>query len=305
MDALRTPDDRFDDLPGYPFAPRYAEVAADGGTADGSRLRMHYLDEGPADAAVTFVLLHGEPSWSYLYRTMIPILVAAGHRCVAPDLIGFGRSDKPTEGANYTFASHVEWMRELLFDRLALDGVTLFGQDWGGMIGLRLVGEHPERFARVCIGNSGLPTGDEHTADALAKWQEFARTTPTFPIGDVIRFGCTGELTPEVVAAYEAPFPDESHKAGARVFPSLIPTSPDDEASAANRAAWESLARFERPFLCAFSDRDPITAGADARLLDTVPGTAGQPHTTIVGAGHFLQEDAGEEVAKLLVGWVG
>lgn len=307
MDALRTPDDRFADLPAYDFEPHYVEVDPGDG-AGGATLRMHYLDEGPAagtpGADATIVLLHGEPSWSFLYRKMIPVLTAAGHRCIAPDLIGFGRSDKPAELDDYTFARHVEWVRELLFDHLQLDGVVLFGQDWGGMIGLRLVGEHPDRFARVAIGNSGLPTGDEHVAEALAAWQEFARTAPTLPVGGVVKSGCAVKPTSDVLAAYDAPFPDESYKAGARAFPSLIPTTPDDVASAANRAAWDQLARFDRPFLCCFSDSDPITAGADAKLLDVVPGTAGQPHTTIVGAGHFLQEDAGEELAQVLVDWL-
>ena len=295
MDVLRTPDDRFADLPGYGFGANYADLA------DG--VRMHHLDEGPPGGA-TFVLLHGEPSWSFLYRTMIPVLTAAGHRCIAPDLIGFGRSDKPTDPDAYTFASHVEWVRELLFDHLRLDDVVLFGQDWGGMIGLRLVGEHPERFARVAIGNSGLPTGDDRIPDALTTWQEFARTTPTLPIGAIVNMGCATDLGADVIAGYEAPFPDESFKVGARVFPSLIPTTPDNPAAAANRAAWESLARFDRPFLCAFSDGDPLTAGADRRMLVVIPGTTGQPHTTIEGAGHFLQEDRGAELAKVLVDWV-
>ena len=304
MDALRTPDDRFAGLPGYDFAPHYAHV----GSASGEALRLHYLDESPAagtpGAGSTIVLMHGEPSWSFLYRKMIPVLTAAGHRCIAPDLIGFGRSDKPTELDDYTFARHVEWVRELLFDHLRLDGVVLFGQDWGGMIGLRLVGEHPDRFARVAIGNSALPTGDDRVPDALAMWQEFARTVPSLPVGNVIKMGCTSELPDDVVAAYEAPFPDDSYKAGARAFPSLIPTTPDNAASDANRAAGAELGRFDRPFLCCFSDSDPITAGADAKLLDVVPGTAGQPHTTIAGAGHFLQEDRGEDLAGVLVDWL-
>ena len=300
MQTVRTPDERFVDLPDFDFEPRYAQVAMPDGPGT---LRVAYLDEGPTDAAPV-LLMHGEPSWSFLYRKMIPVLTAAGHRCIAPDLIGFGRSDKPTELDDYTFARHVEWVRELLFDHLRLDGVVLFGQDWGGMIGLRLVGEHPDRFARVAIGNSALPTGDDRVPDALAMWQEFARTVPSLPVGNVIKMGCTSELPDDVVAAYEAPFPDDSYKAGARAFPSLIPTTPDNAASDANRAAWAELGRFDRPFLCCFSDSDPITAGADAKLLDVVPGTAGQPHTTIAGAGHFLQEDRGEDLAGVLVDWL-
>ena len=299
MHAIRTPDDRFESLPGYPFGPHYVEVR----DPDGGTLRMHYLDEGPAGGKVV-VLLHGEPSWSYLYRHMIPVLVAAGYRCIAPDLIGFGRSDKPTATEDYTFANHVEWLRELLFDHLDLSNAALFGQDWGGLLGLRLLGEHSDRFARAVIGNSALPTGDEKMTPELAAWQKFARETPTFPVGGVVSSGCVTALSPEVVAAYEAPFPEESYKVGARTFPTLIPTSPDNPASEANRAAWASLAAFDRPFLCTFSDGDPLTAGSDRRMLREIPGTVGQPHVTIEGAGHFLQEDRGIELANVIVSFM-
>ncbi len=299
MQTLRTPDERFVGLPGFPFEPHHAEIA-DG---DGGRLRVHYLDEGPADGG-TVLLMHGEPSWCYLYRHMIPILVGAGYRCVAPDLVGFGRSDKPTEQSDYTYARHVEWMRELLFDVLDLNDISYFGQDWGSLIGLRLVGEHPERFARIAIGNGALPTGDGPVNEAFLQWQQFARDSPVFPIGRIVDGGSVTDLTEDVVAAYDAPFPDDSYKAGARVFPSLVPTTPDDPAAPANRAAWETLRRFRRPFLCTFSDQDPILGKGDGVFKREVPGAYDQPHVTIEGGGHFLQEDCGPELARVLVDFI-
>jgi haloalkane dehalogenase len=232
---------------------------------------------------------------------MIPILADAGHRVIAPDLVGFGRSDKPTDQRDYTFARHVEWMRAMIFDQLDLTEITLFAQDWGSLIGLRLVGESPDRFARVAIGNGGLPTGDRTPTQAFLDWQKFARETTAVPVGAIVNGGCTTDLAPEVVAAYDAPFPDDTYQAGARIFPSLVPTSPDDPAAAANRVAWETLRRFDRPFLCAFSDLDAITKGGDGVFRREVPGAANQAHTTIQGAGHFLQEDRGPELADVLV----
>jgi haloalkane dehalogenase len=293
--ALRTPDERFTALPGYDFEPRYAEIA------DG--LRVHYVDEGPVDAAPV-LLLHGEPTWSYLYRKMIPVLVAAGHRCVAPDLVGFGRSDKPSAQDDYTFARHVQWMSEVVFDRLDLHDITFFGQDWGSLVGLRLVAAQPDRYARVVIGNGGLPTGDRPPNEAFLAWQNFAKTADDFPVGGIISGGCTTRLTADIVAAYDAPFPDDSYKAGARSFPSLVPTSPDDPAHDANVAAWDALRAFERPFLCAFSDSDPITKGGERQFIGKVKGTEGQPHTTIEGAGHFLQEDKGEDLARVIADFI-
>ena len=301
MDIVRTPDDRFTDLPAYGFEPNYSEVPCGDGT--NATLRMHHLDEGPADGEVV-LLLHGEPSWSYLYRTMIPVLVDAGFRCIAPDLVGFGRSDKPTERADYTYARHVEWLRSLLFDTLDLRAITLVGQDWGGLLGLRLVGEHPDRFARVVAANTFLPTGDSHPGDAFLAWQKFSQEVSEFPTGNIINGGCVTDLTPAVIAAYDAPFPDESFKEGARQFPLLVPTAPDDPAAPANRAAWETLSSFTKPFLCAFSDADPVTKGADRALLERVPGTQGQAHTTIVGGGHFLQEDRGPELAAVVTSFI-
>lgn len=293
MDFLRTPDERFADLPDFPFAPHYVDV-------DG--LRMHYLDEGPPDGEVV-LLLHGEPSWSYLYRRMIPVLTRAGLRAVAIDLVGFGRSDKPTRREDYTYQAHVDWTWAAI-EAIGLTDITLVCQDWGGLIGLRLVGEHPERFARVVAANTVLPTGDLDPGEAFLAWQKFSQESPDFPVGKIIGGACVGKLAPEVAAAYDAPFPDESFKAGARQFPILVPTRPDDPASAANRAAWEVLRTFDKPFLCAFSDSDPITRAAEPLLRKQIPGAEGQTHVTITEAGHFLQEDNGVELAEAVVQFV-
>jgi haloalkane dehalogenase len=299
MEALRTRDERFAGLPGYPFAPHYLDVP-DG---DGGALRVHYVDEGPPDAEPV-LLLHGEPSWSFLYRKMIPVIVDAGHRAVAPDLVGFGRSDKPGKRSDYTYQRHVDWMRAVV-EHLALSEITLVGQDWGGLVGLRLAAEDERRFARVVAANTFLPTGDRHPGDAFFAWQKFSQETETFPVGRIVNGGCTTDLSPEVVAAYDAPFPDESYKEGARQFPMLVPTRPDDPSSEPNRRAWEVLHRWPKPFLTAFSDSDPITAGGDRVLQSDIPGATGQPHTTITGAGHFLQEDRGEELARVVVDFIG
>jgi len=293
MEVLRTPDERFANLTGYPFAPHYVEVAG---------LRIHYVDAGPRTAPPVLVL-HGEPSWSFLYRKMIPVLAAAGHRVVAPDLVGFGRSDKPLRREDYTYQRHVDWMRGLM-TALDLRAITFFGQDWGGLIGLRLVAEHEDRFARVVAGNTFLPTGDLPASDAFKAWQRYSQETPEFHVGGIVRGGCVTDLSPEVIAAYDAPFPDDRYKAGARQFPMLVPTSPDDPAAAPNRKAWEVLNRFRKPFLTAFSDSDPITRGGDRFLQQAIPGAQGQPHTTIVGAGHFLQEDKGEALARVIADFI-
>lgn len=295
MKVLRTPDERFSDLPDFPFQPRYVE------TDDG--LRIHYLDEGPADAAPV-LLLHGEPSWSFLYRTMIPVLVAAGHRCIIPDLVGFGRSDKPASPDDYSYQRHVDWMSQVIFDRLDLRDITFFGQDWGGLIGLRLLAAQPERYARVVASNTGLPTGDRPPNDAFLAWQRFSRESPRFNIGRIIANGCVTDIGDDIQAAYNAPFPDDTFKAGARILPSLVPTSPQDPSHAANTAAWEVLRQFKRPFLCAFSDSDPITRGTERQFIPHVPGTAGQEHVTIEGAGHFLQEDKGPELARIIANFI-
>jgi len=296
MERVRTPDERFVDLPDFTFESKYADVAD---PTAGDALRMAYLDEGPRDGDVV-LLLHGEPTWSFLYRFMIPGLVAAGHRVIAPDLIGFGRSDKPSNRRDYTFARHVEWTRSLLFDHLDLSGVTFFGQDWGSLVGLRLVAEHPGRYARVVISNGGLPTGDEKPNDAFLDWQDFSQNAPELPIGRIISGGCVTRLREEAIAAYDAPFPDESYKEGAREFPKLVPTSPEDPAHDANVAAWVALRSFTKPFLLSFSDGDPITRGGEKKFLREIPGTKDQLHTTIEGGGHFVQEEKGPELAAVI-----
>jgi haloalkane dehalogenase len=326
MECLRTPDERFRDLPGWPYSPHHVEIA-DG---EGGVLRMHYVDEGPS-AAAPILCLHGQPTWSYLYRKLIPILVAAGHRVVAPDLVGFGRSDKPTRITDYSYARHVAWLRAFI-EALDLRAIDLICQDWGGLLGLRVVAECPERFARVVTSNTGLPDGRgipleaapalrtlyaklpvprtmvdvaggfaaaaKGGAPAFMYWQKHCTDSPAFTPEDVMRAMCP-RLSAAEVAAYAAPFPEERFRAGARRFPTLVPILPDDVAIPDNRLAWESLARFEKPFLTAFTDGDPITAGMHTRFQEEIPGAAGQPHTTIRGAGHFVQEDAGPELARI------
>ncbi len=298
MKTLRTPDDRFDNLPGYPFQPNYINIS----DTEGGELRMHYLDEGPADSNPV-LCMHGEPTWSYLYRKMIPLFTEAGHRVIVPDLVGFGRSDKPTEQGDYTYQRHVDWMQSLL-DQLDLDHITLVCQDWGGSIGLRLVADNPDRFDRVVVANTGLPTGDNTISDAFLQWQKTSIEMPVFDLKMVMQFGCAQPVAEEVQNAYDAPFPDETYKAGARIFPSLVPVTPDNPASEANRKAWQVLGTFEKPFLTAFSDGDPITKGGDQIFLDKVPGTKEQPHTTIKNGGHFLQEDVGEDFAEVVLGFM-
>ena len=304
MKTLRTPDERFADLPGYPFSPNYVEVPDGDPDGDGATLRVHYLDEGPRDAA-PILLMHGEPSWSYLYRKMIPILVDAGHRVIAPDLVGFGRSDKPTETTDYTYARHVAWMQALVVDHLDLTDVTLFGQDWGGLVGLRVLTANPDRFARIVVGNTGLPTGDGPVSDAFMAWQKFSQETPVFDVGFLLDAATVTKLTEGEIAAYNAPFPDDSYKAGARIFPTLVPTRPDDPAAADNRAAWEVLESWDKPLVTCFSDSDPVTAGGERVFQQRVPGAVGQPHVTIERAAHFFQEDAADQLAQLLIDVIG
>ncbi len=290
MQTLRTPDSRFENLPDYGFAPNYVDV-------DG--LRMHYVDQGPKSGALV-LLLHGEPSWSYLYRHMIPPLQDAGFRVIAPDLIGFGKSDKPAHESDYSYASHVAWMTRFI-EALDLRDITLFCQDWGSLIGLRVAAENEVRFARVALGNGGLPTGDQTMPRAFRIWQNFARFSPWFPIGRILQSATVTELPDDVVAAYDAPFPSGRYKAGARAFPMLVPTRPDDPASAANRSAWEVFKRWEKPFLTCFSNRDPITRGGEKIWQASVPGAAAIEHVKIRNAGHFLQEDKGPELAAMLI----
>jgi len=266
---------------------------------EGGRLRIHYVDEGPKGEEPV-LMLHGEPSWSFLYRKMIPVFLEAGYRAVAPDLVGFGRSDKPSRRTDYTYNRHVDWMYSWL-QGLALSRVTLVCQDWGGLIGLRLLAADPDRFARAVAANTGLPTGEFSISDAFLSWRKFSIEVPQFDVGAIINMGTLSDLPKEVIGAYNAPFPDESHKEGARIFPSLVPISPEDPATPANRKAWEALSKFEKPFLTAFSDGDPITRGGEKIFRDRIPGAKNQPHTIIKGAGHFLQEDQGEAFAKVIV----
>ena len=287
MDALRTPDSRFENLPGYSFAPHYHTLA--------SGLRMHYVDEGARDAPVV-LMLHGEPTWSYLYRKMIPLVAAAGLRAVAPDLIGFGKSDKPRDIADYTYAGHVGWLREWMV-ALDLKGMTLFCQDWGSLLGLRLAAEDGHRFARIVVANGFLPTGERGANRAFMIWRAFAQYSPWFPIGRIVANGCGTKLTKEEIAAYDAPFPSSKYKAGARAFPPLVPISADDPAAPANKAAWERLGHWKKPFLTLFGAGDPILGRADKPLQEHVPGAKGQPHQRMWG-GHFIQEDQPAKLAQ-------
>jgi haloalkane dehalogenase len=295
MRLLRTPDERFTNLPDFPYQPRYADV--------GDGVRMGYVEAGPPDGEAV-LLLHGEPSWSFLYRKMMAVLAAAGLRAIAPDLIGFGRSDKPAEPSDHTYARHVEWVRAFAFDRLDLRGVTLVGQDWGGLIGLRLVAEHPGRFARVVAANTGLPTGDQPMPDVWWQFRRVVERAPGLDVSRLVQAGCQTRLAPPVLAAYAAPFPDESYLAGPRAMPTIVPTAPDDPANQANRAAWARLTEWDRPFLVAFSDRDPITGGMAPVLKRAIPGAANLEHPVIEGAGHFLQEDAGERLGEVVAAFV-
>ncbi|NJC07146.1 haloalkane dehalogenase [Polymorphobacter fuscus] len=294
---MRTPDACFEALTDYPFAPHYAEVVD---ASSGTPLRIHYIDEGPADAAPV-LLLHGEPSWSYLYRDIAAPLAARGHRVVAPDLIGFGKSDKPAARADYTYERHVAWMSDWLVG-LDLTDITLFCQDWGGLIGLRLVAAFPDRFARLVIANTGLPTGSGMTP-GFQQWLTLSQTIPELPTGNIVNLGTTRELTAAEIAAYDAPFPDERYKAGARQFPTLVPMTPSHLSVCENITAWRVLEDFTRPVLTCFSDNDPVTRGGEAIFKTRMPGALGQPHVILPG-GHFLQEDAAPQIVTLIDGFI-
>lgn len=292
MQVLRTPDGRFEGLPDWPYAPRYSEVT----DADGTRLRIHHVDEGARDGRPV-LLMHGEPSWAYLYRHIIAGLAARGHRALAPDLIGFGRSDKPALRTDYTYEGHVDWMSQWLTG-LDLHGVVLFCQDWGGLIGLRLVAAFPERFAGVVVANTGLPVGGGMT-DGFKAWLEFSQNVPQMPIGMLLNGGSARQLSPQEIAAYDAPFPDETYKEGARQFPTLVPVTTEHASVAENQAAWKVLEAFDKPLVTAFSDGDAVTRGGEAPFQARVHGAKGQPHVTLKG-GHFLQEDSGPEIVEII-----
>ena len=292
--VLRTPDARFEGLPDFPWQPHYVELTSD----IGASLRVACVDEGPRDAPVV-LLMHGEPTWSYLYRKMIPGLLAEGLRVVAPDLVGFGRSDKPANASDYSYADHVAWMNAWLA-HMDLHHITLFCQDWGSLIGLRMATSQPQRFARIAVGNGGLPTGTGTIPRVFHVWRAFARWSPWFPIGKIVAQGCAQGLSPQEQAAYDAPFPSRSHRMGARRLPLLVPIHPNDPERAANEAAWQTLAQWDKPFLTLFSTRDPITRGGERLFQQSVPGARDQAHQRIHGAGHFLQEDKGPELAEIL-----
>jgi haloalkane dehalogenase len=298
MKLLRTPDSRFENLPDFPYEPRYVDVQG----PEGPPIRMHYVDVGPTDGP-TIVLLHGEPTWAYLYHSMIPPLADAGFRVLVPDLIGFGRSDKPSKISDYTYARHVAWVRSW-WEELDLTDVTLFGQDWGSLIGLRLAAEMGDRIGRIAIANGFLPTATRPAPAAFKTWRAFARWTPVFNCGFIVQRATVNPITSAQQAAYNAPFPNRRYQAGPRAFPRLVPTTENDPATAANRAAWDALGTWEKPFLCVFGKNDPILGRGDRPLIEHVPGAAGQPHDRIRG-GHFIQEDAGGELAARLIAWSG
>ena len=293
MTILRTPEERFSNLNDFPFQPRYLTLDDD--------VRMHYVDEGPSDGEVV-LLLHGEPTWSYLYRKMIPVFASAGYRVIAPDLIGFGKSDKFASVKDYSYARHMNWLFQAL-DQLDLQGINLFCQDWGSLLGLRAVGEQPDRFSRVMVSNGFLPTARAPVPAAFKLWRAFALYSPVFPIGRIVKTGCMTKLSPQEVAAYDAPFPNAKYKAATRALPALVPTKATDPAVADNRKAWDALATFEKPFLCVFGKNDPVLGKADRALISHVAGAKDQPHERTWG-GHFVQEDRGEYLATSMVNWM-
>ena len=299
MRKLRTADERFTGLPEFPYSPKYCEVS----DQDGGNLRVAWVEDGPAKG-IPVLMLHGEPSWSFLYRRMMPILAAVGHRVICPDLIGFGRSDKPARIEDHTYARHVEWMRAVAFDVLNLQQVTLVGQDWGGLIGLRLAAEHPDRFARIVVANTGLPTGDLPMPKIWWSFRKAIQGAPEIQVGRFVESGCVRPMADAVRAAYDAPFPDDSYCAGPRAMPGLVPTTPDDPASTANRSAWKALCDSTTPMLVAFSDSDPITGPMGPIFAGQMRGAQGVEHPVIANAGHFLQEDAGPEIGRLIAEWL-
>lgn len=294
MQVLKTPESAFSKIVDFPYSPQYVQVT----DTVSSEISMAYYQAGPKGGH-TILLMHGEPTWAYLYRKMMPTLAEAGFNVLVPDLIGFGRSDKPTRREDYSYARHVIWVKEW-FNQVVKGPVTLFCQDWGGLLGLRLVADMPERFAGVMVSNTGLPTGDQTPSDAFIKWRRFSQDVPVFPTSSIIQGATVTDLSQQTLDAYDAPFPEEEYKAGARIFPLLVPASSDNPEAQANRNAWERLKQYSAPFMTAFGDSDPVTAGGDRIFQKLIPGCQGIEHVTIKGGGHFIQEDKGEELAELL-----
>ena len=290
MQILRTDEARFAGLPDYPFSPQWAEVQ------DG--LHMHYVDEGPRKANPV-VMIHGEPTWSYLWRHMIPVIANNGYRVLAPDLIGFGKSDKPDNPLDYTYDRHMQWLTQWMLT-LDLRQVTLVCQNWGSLLGLQLAARHPDRIDRIIVGNGRLPSGNSHAPTGATLWRAFSLYSPWFPISQLVQLGTERSLSRGELAAYDAPFPSHAHKSGARGFPRLLPRLPTDHVSELYRDAWSALERWRKPFVTCFSNGDPVTRGADRDLQRRIPGAHGQPHITLRG-GHFLQEDAPLDFARVIL----
>jgi len=294
MEILRTPSEKFENLKDWPYEEKYYVINSEYGD-----IRVHYIDEG-SENIDTVLLIHGEPSWGYLYRHMVNPLVEKGKRVVVPDLPGFGKSDKLSLRDGYTYEKYVKWMSDWLVN-LDFTNITLFGQDWGGLIGLRLATAYPDRFSKIIAANTFLPTGDYDPGEAFLKWKEYSQTVEDFHVGGIIKGGTVRDISQDIIEAYNAPFPDDTYKEAARQFPTLVPITPDDPSSQVNRDAWEKLKEWDKPFLCAFSDSDPVMAGVDKAFLKLVPGTKDMPHTTIERAGHFLQEDNPEDCVKAIL----
>ncbi len=294
MEILRTPNEKFENLKDWPYEAKYYVINSEYGD-----IRVHYIDEG-SENTDTVLLIHGEPSWGYLYRHMVNPLVEKGKRVVVPDLPGFGKSDKLSLRDGYTYEKYVKWMSDWLVN-LDFKNITLFGQDWGGLIGLRLATAYPDRFSKIIAANTFLPTGDYDPGEAFLKWKEYSQTVEDFHVGGIIKGGTVRDISQDIIEAYNAPFPDDTYKEAARQFPTLVPVTPDDPSSQVNRDAWEKLKEWDKPFLCAFSDSDPVMAGVDKAFIKLVPGTKDMPHTTIERAGHFLQEDNPEDCVKAIL----
>ncbi|MCP4763040.1 MAG: haloalkane dehalogenase [archaeon] len=297
MKLLRTPKDSFKKIPDFPFEPHYLEVK------EGEEsIRIHYVDEGPKDAE-PILLMHGEPSWSYLYRHMIPIFIEAGYRVLAPDLVGFGKSDKPTEKSDYTYKRHISWIKQwLLSPDVNIHNTTLFCQDWGSLIGLRIAidEECSERISRIVLSNGGLGSDLNKWSEGFFKWLDFSLRVPSMDVGRVIQNATLNVIPEEVMSAYNAPFPDDSYKAGVHIFPSLVPNFEDNPEFESNRNALIKYRKWKKPFLTAFGDSDTVTKGMDSYFQKNIPGAKGQKHTSVHG-GHFIQEDAGPELAKITI----